>query len=581
MTIKNLKHALLLPAVALTVFASALYAQAPQSAPKAAEIIQLAEKALGGEAFYNPRPYQVTISQISYNSRDGEQTLKRMDTYKDGKFFADWTITYKKRTDWSRQSKCISDLNKDVAWQTASDGVWEKRTGVITPDIPFLNKNLLTETLIFGQETPSTIRQGGNNYYKVNAKYRAAESSDYSATFLIDTTNYLIYNMEVRNTQGTYIRTWTYLNYTKVQDIAFPLKISIEWIDNRQNSRFKGKSRSEINFSNFTFRDDIPDSLFEVSLDYPAPTLPAPSKTYEFFTSYAHPEWAPPDSGPGDSIVDRLKSDVIDIVNNYPGRNIRYPEVLDKLARHLEGTLRTTGGRVERQEYRWRGDEWVNVIASYGPGSGPCIVIGAHYDAVRTSAAADDNASAVAVLLELARHLGKNPPNVRVDLAAYTLEEEGLNGSGVHAKALKAKNVEVKAMFSLEMVGYFSDEPKSQKYPISLLKLFYPSKGNFITVVSKSGSGKLVKTIKKAMSDATPLPVESFVASVQRASFIARSDHASFWLEGYPAVMITDTSEFRNFAYHGPDDVPERLDYRRMAMVAVGMMNAIKVLGEK
>jgi hypothetical protein len=367
------------------------------------------------------------------------------------------------------------------------------------------------------------------------------------------------------------------MSYTKVQDIAFPQKTSYNRIDKRDSSRTKGKTRSEGNISNFTFRDDIPDSLFEVSLDYPPPSLPAPSKTFEFFTSYAHPEWVPTDNG----IVDRLKSDVIDIVNNYPGRNIRYPKVLDKLAKHLEDMLRTTSERVERQEYKWRGDEWVNVIASYGPETGPRIVIGAHYDAVRTSAAADDNASAVAVLLELARHLGKNPPNIRVDLAAYTLEEEAIGGSGVHAKEKKKKNVEVKAMFSLEMVGYFSDEPKSQKYPISLLKLFYPSKGNFITVVSKSGSGKLVKTIKKAMSDATPLPVESFVASVQRASFIARSDHASFWLEGYPAVMITDTSEFRNFAYHTPDDVPERLDYRRMPMVAVVMMNVIKVLGQK
>jgi Zn-dependent M28 family amino/carboxypeptidase len=186
------------------------------------------------------------------------------------------------------------------------------------------------------------------------------------------------------------------------------------------------------------------------------------------------------------------------------------------------------------------------------------------------------------VLLELARHLGKNPPKIRVDLAAYTLHEADFPESGGkhHAKALKAKNVEVKAMIALEMVGYFSDKPKSQTYPVGILKLFYPSKGNYITVVGKPGSGSR-KIIKKAMAKATPLPVRSFVGPVSLFGFFTRrSDHSLFWDEGYPGVMITDTSEFRNFVYHTPDDVPERLDYRRMAMVAVGMMNAIKVLGE-
>ncbi|MCL1893491.1 MAG: M28 family peptidase [Holophagaceae bacterium] len=203
-------------------------------------------------------------------------------------------------------------------------------------------------------------------------------------------------------------------------------------------------------------------------------------------------------------------------------------------------------------------------------------MIGAHYDAVVGSPGADDNASAVAVLFELARLFGKNPPNIRVDLAAYTLEEVGMSGSSVHAKSLKEKGIDVKAMISLEMVGYFSDEPKSQLYPLAIFKLFFPTKGNFITVVSKSGSGSLVKTIKKGMTATTPLPVKSFTAPIRWAGFITRSDHASFWAQGYPAVMITNTAEFRNREYHKAGDIPERLDYKRMAMVAIGVEGAIR-----
>ena len=301
-----------------------------------------------------------------------------------------------------------------------------------------------------------------------------------------------------------------------------------------------------------------------------------PGQPAEITEKYQPPkkilQWQPPDPG----LAGRLKESVNHIVHNFPDRHNNNLQVLDKLADHVEVIFSGTGGRVYKQEVFWKGNVYQNVLASYGPESGPCIVIGAHYDAVQGSPAADDNASALAVLLELAKYLGDNPPPVHVELAAYPLEEVGLIGSAAHAKSLRTDNIEVAAMLSLEMVGYYSDEPKSQHYPVAAMKLFYPSKGNFICVVGKTSPDNLVDAVKKNMAKTTPLSVKSFKAPLSKAKgMIERSDHASFWAEGYPAVMITDTAEFRNKEYHKANDVPGRLDYNRMAMVAEDLKNVI------
>jgi Zn-dependent M28 family amino/carboxypeptidase len=128
--------------------------------------------------------------------------------------------------------------------------------------------------------------------------------------------------------------------------------------------------------------------------------------------------------------------------------------------------------------------------------------------------------------------------------------------------------------YELVMIGYFSDAPDSQHFPISALSLFYPSEGNFISVVGKMGAGTLVRKIKRAMAKATSLPVYSINAP-RLIPGVDFSDHLSYWREGCPAVMITDTAFYRNANYHTINDTAERLDYRRMSQVVEGVYAAV------
>ncbi|MDR0498141.1 MAG: M28 family peptidase, partial [Holophagales bacterium] len=526
--------------------------------PSAEEIIRLVEKTLGGDAFFDPKPYVMNLTLTANDPADGEKKVEDKETYKSGKLRLDSTIRFKRMKNRPLFAVWITDIEKNESWNYANyngdEGAFAKTYEIFPPRIPFEAATVFKE-LIFDTETPDIIEQDGVNYYKLKAKYKKPEYKNWNHTFLIGTKDNLIFRYERANAADSRKFVSTYADYRRIDGIMVPYK------QTEDINRGPGRSFAEhTTINNFSFRNDISDSLFELPV--------AKAKASNFFVSKAYPKWASPDPG----LENRLKASVVDIVRNFSDRDYHHAEVLGSLAKHIEEMLKESGGRVETREFQWqRGrsqGKYTNVYASYGPEVGPRIVVGAHYDAVPGTPGADDNASAVAVLLELAKALGKNAPSIRVDLAAYSLEEPGTIGSEVHAKDLKAKNVDVRAMISLEMLGYFSDEPKSQRYPSSLLKLFYPSKGNFLCVVGKSGNGGLVKAIKKSMAKATPLPVRSFSASPSRARFIDRSDHKPFWDQGYNAVMLTDTSEYRNTYYHTINDIPEHLDYRRLAMVA-------------
>ena len=252
---------------------------------------------------------------------------------------------------------------------------------------------------------------------------------------------------------------------------------------------------------------------------------------------------------------------------------------LNKASAYIESELRTTSAKVTVQRYAATGRNFQNLIAQFGPDTEDVIVVGAHYDVADIQPGADDNASGVAGLIELAKALSNAKLKQRVELVAYTLEEPPYfrtanMGSAVHAKSLKARGKRVSLMLSLECIGYFSDEPNSQQLLTPLMKAVYPTTGNFIALVGNYAEGDLSRRVKRSMQQATSLPVYSINAPsvLQGIDF---SDHLSYWNEGFVGMMVTDTAFFRNEAYHTEDDTPDRLDYKRMAEVVVAVTKTV------
>jgi Zn-dependent M28 family amino/carboxypeptidase len=244
---------------------------------------------------------------------------------------------------------------------------------------------------------------------------------------------------------------------------------------------------------------------------------------------------------------------------------------LDRAADYVLEQLRAAGAETAVQPVEADGKQFRNLIARFGPRDGPVLVIGAHYDSCGDTPGADDNASGVAGLLEVARLLAAHPPSRAVELVAYTLEEPPYfrtdsMGSVWHARSLSEAKREVRLMLSIEMIGFYRDTAKSQSYPLAPLKLLYPDQGNFIAIVAPFDDFGATRRVKALFRGASDLPAVSINAPrfVQGVDF---SDHASYWRFNMPAMMITDTSFLRNPNYHGSGDTPETLDYARMAKV--------------
>jgi hypothetical protein len=281
----------------------------------------------------------------------------------------------------------------------------------------------------------------------------------------------------------------------------------------------------------------------------------------------------------------RLEAHVRMLAETLLPRDAGHPQNLDRVAAYIASEFGRTGGRLFEQTYQVEARTYRNVLLHLGPETEERVVIGAHYDAFAELPGADDNASAVAGLIELAHLLDGAPLSTTVELVAYTLEEPPYfrsqrMGSAVHARSLRKQDIPVRLMISLEMIGYFSDAPNSQQYPFPFLHLFYPSRGNAIAVIGKLDGGRDVRRVKRPMHRATALPVYSFNGPRGLVTGLDMSDHLSYWRYGYPAVMVTDTAFLRNPAYHTEHDTPDRLDYERMAMVVVGVYEAVLELAK-
>lgn len=234
-------------------------------------------------------------------------------------------------------------------------------------------------------------------------------------------------------------------------------------------------------------------------------------------------------------------------------------------------------GVVEAHTFVHQGQQHTNWILNL-PGQDPTrspVLIGAHYDAVPGTPGADDNATGVAVLLELARAFAERVPRSPLRLVAFDLEEYGLIGSHHYARLLRQQQQPLRLMISLEMLGYCCDEPHSQRYPPGLQYL-YPNRGNYIAQV---GSWPTIPSMIRLWQGFRKAGVRSqWLPIVQQGHLVPAtrlSDHAPFWDVGYPALMLTDTAFMRNPHYHQPTDTVETLNLAFLTQICQGLINGV------
>lgn len=273
--------------------------------------------------------------------------------------------------------------------------------------------------------------------------------------------------------------------------------------------------------------------------------------------------------------ITALKEHVTYLTQGRP-RSVGNKDRLERAGNYIEDQFHKTGMQVGRQDYDAEGVTYTNITAVLNAQFDKVIVIGAHYDVCGDTPGADDNASGVAGMLELAKIIKPHADNIpyQVQFVAYSTEEPpyfrtGHMGSYHHAKSLSTANIKVRLMISLEMIGFFNDGQNTQRYPLKAMKLFYPNRGNFIAVVSKFGHRRFLKPLQRAFIDAgMPSRTLSAPGWVTGVDF---SDHRNYWEFGYKAVMVTDSSFYRNPNYHETMDTVDTLDFERMRKVVNGV----------
>jgi len=291
-------------------------------------------------------------------------------------------------------------------------------------------------------------------------------------------------------------------------------------------------------------------------------------------------------NGEKQGLTHRLQMHVERLAGDIGERNVFAPEALQRAAVYIEDEWGTMGYDVERLEYDVSGIRCANLVTTRkgSARSSEILLLGAHYDSVIGSPGANDNASGVAALLEIARMFQAVKPVLTVRFVAFVNEEPPFfwthkQGSMVYAEAARCRGDDIRLMASLETIGCYSDQPGSQSYP-PLFRLFYPNRGNFIGIVSDFGSRPAMQRLAVAFRGQSDFPLQT-VSTFRFIPGVSWSDHRSFWRHGYPAVMVTDTAFYRYRHYHAPTDTADKLAFPELAQVTLGLFEAFAVLARE
>lgn len=271
------------------------------------------------------------------------------------------------------------------------------------------------------------------------------------------------------------------------------------------------------------------------------------------------------------------------IVDRYGFRTYDDTATLNEVGVYIENEFKKHSKIVYRQSYRVRGRNYFNVIGLIGDTTKPRIVVGAHYDVCEELPGADDNGTGVVGLLQAIEQL-KNDTlgDYCFEFVAYTLEEPPFfateyMGSHVHAQSLNKRGIDVFGMVSLEMIGYFSTEKKSQDYPLGILSLVYGNVGDYITVVRKMNKGPFTRKFSKKYKRSKQIRTKKFTGP-RNLTGIDFSDHRNYWDMGYDAIMLTDTAFYRNKNYHQATDTIDTIDFERMGLVIDALVITLREL---
>jgi len=283
--------------------------------------------------------------------------------------------------------------------------------------------------------------------------------------------------------------------------------------------------------------------------------------------------------------IERLKMHLQVLTETIGERSVNFPQNLAKTAEYVKNFYQDMGLAAHLEPYAYREFKVANVVAEVASGADPTrrFLVGAHYDSVAGTVGADDNASAIAVQLETARNLNllrdRKKGDLTVKFVSFALEEPPAYGtpymgSRVYAEKARRQKEKIDGMICLEMVGYACHEPNCQRFPFPLRFLGYPNVGNFIGIVGNFKSGEFTKSLLNAFEQNRDLPAVKLTVPFNGwiLPSVRLSDHASFWDQGFKAMMITDSAFFRNPHYHLPSDTMEKLDYRFMAELVESLL---------